>query len=84
MSVTTSAGDLHKAPFQSCSAREDDRGRNDGDTDRQTDRVTDTSVGEMRGTRRISGGGERRERIKQQSRLSIKNTAALRGYRNKK
>lgn len=51
MSVTTSVGDLHKAPFQSCSvrrAREDDRaskGELTETKDTNGDRVMDILVG---------------------------------------
>lgn len=61
MSVTTSVGDLHKAPFQSCSerrARADDRvSRRGGGGElmqtkgTKTGRVTDRSVGKIRGKR---------------------------------
>lgn len=56
MSVTTSVGDLHKAPFQSCSerrARADDRVSGGGELMQtkgtKTGRVTDGSVGKIRG-----------------------------------
>lgn len=55
MSVTTSVGDLHKAPFQSCSVkmseggRQRERGEITQTKDTNADGVTDRSVGKMRG-----------------------------------